>query len=157
MAPTLFYNLDNHNLDEFQFDVNDVEAANPHRGDMRQLDGIVWMDPEMTGAIGVKYVKENEFWVPGHIPGRPIFPGVLMIEAAAQLASFVMKHRFPEIGFIGFSGVDEVKFRGQVGPGDTLYLLAREVKFRPRRFVCEVQGVVNDSLAFQSKVSGIPI
>ena len=157
MAPIFFYDLDQHDLSKLQLDAAQVEASIPHRGDMRHIDGVVWMDDDLTGAIGVKHVREDEFWVPGHIPGRPIMPGVLMIEASAQLASIVMKHRFPDIGFIGFSGVDEVKFRGQVVPGDDLYIMAREVKFKPRRFICETQGVVDGKLVFQAKVSGIPI
>ena len=57
-------------------------------------------------SLGFKDVTENEFWVRGHIPGRPIMPGVIMIEAAAQMASFFMKRVYGLTGFIGFSGIE---------------------------------------------------
>ena len=78
---------------------------------------VIWSKPEDGLIIGYKDVRPDEFWVSGHIPGRPLLPGVLMIEAGAQLASFYTRTYVGWKGFIGFGGVDEVKFRMQVPPG----------------------------------------
>ncbi len=157
MAPRLSIDLSQVDLTAVAFDTAAVEAVNPHRGDMRLIDHIIWTDEQYTQTIACKHVKDDEFWVAGHIPGRPIFPGVLMIEAAAQLASFMAIKRLPEITFLGFAGVDGVKFRGQVGPGDTLHFLATEIQFKKRRFICGVQGVVDGNLVFEAKITGMPL
>ena len=135
-------------------DVDAIESINPHRGDMRHLDKVIWCDEARTQGVGVKYIRDDEFWVAGHIPGRPIFPGVLQIEAGAQLSSFVLRHRFPE-GFLGFTRVTDCSFRGQVVPGDTLMLLTREVKANRRRFITDIQGIVEDKLVFEAQISGM--
>ncbi|MDH3585158.1 MAG: beta-hydroxyacyl-ACP dehydratase [Phycisphaerae bacterium] len=155
MASPLLFDLDRFDLDSVVHDVSMIEAANPQRGAMRQLDGIVHVTT--TEGIGVKNVADDEFWVDGHIPGRPLMPGVLMIETAAQMAGYIMKQREPDLGFIGFLGCDSVKFRGQVVPGDRFYILARAIKISRRRFICETQGVVEGNLVFEGVVSGMPL
>jgi len=159
MAPQLLFDLSAHDLDAVLHDADFIESFNPHRGCMRLLDGIVWeqIDDNVTHAIGYKDVRDDEFWVPGHIPGRPIFPGVLMIEAAAQFASYMTMRRFEKVKFIGFAGVDGVKFRGQVVPGDRLYILIDGFNMKPRRSICKAQGVVNGNLVFEATITGMPI
>ena len=93
----------------------------------------------------------------GHFPGRPLMPGVLMIEAAAQLCSIQYKSRTNEPRFLGFSRCDDVSFRGQVVPGDTLYLLGKEVDFRARRFIAACQGMVDDKIVFEATITGMVI
>jgi len=156
MAPSLLLDLSQFDLNKVVYDVAAIEAVNPHRGAMRLLDGIVHADMENKEAVAFKEIRDDEFWVPGHIPGRPIFPGVLMIEAAAQLASFMAMRLFPQIKFMGFAGVNAVKFRGQVTPGDRLYVLGKGIDYRKRRFVCAAQGVVNGTLVFEGQVTGMP-
>lgn len=163
MAPSLLFPLEGIDFDHAVHDTAAIEAVNPHRGHMRLLDRIAWTNPEPYQVLAVKDVGHDEFWVPGHIPGRPIFPGVLMIEAAAQAASFMYLHRAraqglaTEESFLGFAGVDAVKFRGQVNPGDTFALLCQEINFKPRRCICQTQGVVNGNLVFEAKITGMPI
>lgn len=161
MAPTLIFDISRFDMGQTLLDVEGIEALNPHRGPMRLIDRVVWRQPEPHRMVAVKAVRDDEFWVPGHIPGRPIFPGVLMIEAAAQVASLMYQFRIREQGgqprFMGFAGVDEVKFRGQVVPGDTFVLLCEETNFKPRRCICYAQGVVNGSLVFEGRVTGMPI
>ncbi|MFO0828245.1 MAG: hypothetical protein U0572_08855 [Phycisphaerales bacterium] len=134
-----------------------VGRINPQCGAMRQLDHVIWVNDAKTQVLGVKFVRHDEFWVPGHIPGRPLFPGVLQIEAAAQLSSYLQHVKFPDLGFIGFTRCDETSFRGQVVPGDTLYILAQEIVSNRRRFESIAQGVVNDKIVFESKVAGMAI
>ena len=157
MAPTLLYDLSRFDLSKNAQDVDFIESINPHRGDMRMLDGIIWEDIPNSEAVAYKDVRDYEFWVPGHIPGRPIFPGVLMIEAAAQLASYLTVRLFTQLDFLGFAGVDQVKFRGQVVPGDRLHILIKGISLKPRRSICVAQGVVNNRLVFEAKITGMPV
>ncbi len=157
MAPPLIVDLSTIDLNKVLFDVNEIERINPHRAGMRMLDAIIYMNEKDQTFVAYKDVRHDEFWVPGHIPGRPIFPGVLMIEAAAQLAGFMMKKFLNLQGFIGFAGVDGVKFRGQVVPGDRFYIMGKVNDLRPRRSICAMQGVVNGNLVFEGSVTGMPI
>jgi len=159
MPSRLLLDLDVLDLNAVAYDAEAIEAVNPHRGAMRQLDGVAWAEPgPPIRIVGYKDVRDDEFWVPGHIPGRPILPGVLMIEAAAQLAAFAIAKFKQEPGFLGFLGCNDVKFRGQVTPGQRLWLLGQEVKYRPgRRFVCEGQGVVDGKLVFEASIEGMAI
>ena len=157
MAPKLLFNFSQIDLQHVQYDVAAIEAVNPHRGAMRMLDGLIWSNADFTKGLAFKDVGQDEFWVPGHIPGRPVLPGVFMIEAAAQLASFSTIKKLGSRKFIGFVGLDAVKFRGQVVPGDRLHVLVRQLDFRPRRFICDAQGIVDGNLVFEGRVTGMPI
>lgn len=126
-------------------------------GQCRHLDRVIWANETMTLAVGVKDVRHDEFWVSGHIPGRPLFPGVLMIEAGAQLCSFMQQMKSDAPGFLAFTRCDDCVFRGQVVPGDTLLLLARELDGGRRRFVSKCQGLVNDKLVFEATITGMRI
>jgi 3-hydroxyacyl-[acyl-carrier-protein] dehydratase len=131
-----------------------VRECNPQRGEMEQLNGIIWADPSQGLILGFKDVKPDEFWVEGHIPGRPLFPGVLMIEAAAQLASLYTRKYVGWKGFIGFGGVTEVKFRAQVPPGVRMLLLGKKIWERHKRIACRVQGIVNGNMVFEAEITG---
>jgi 3-hydroxyacyl-[acyl-carrier-protein] dehydratase len=151
----LLYDISNIDVDQVAVSAEEVGRINPQCGPMRQLDHVIWIHDDRSGGLGVKRVLEDEFWVEGHVPGRPLMPGVLMIEAAAQLSSVIYRLKYKEERFIGFTRCDEVAFRGQVKPGDTLYLLAKEVLFRPRRFVCAAQAVVDGSIVFEGRITGM--
>jgi 3-hydroxyacyl-[acyl-carrier-protein] dehydratase len=138
-------------------DLEGLHEINPHRGDMVQLDGVAFCEEDR--AIGWKDVRDDEFWVPGHIPGRPLMPGVLMIEAAAQLSSFVIQtYRTPAErakDFLGFVRSDKTIFRNQVIPGQRLIILARLESKNSRRFISLCQGFVDGNLVFETKVTGM--
>ena len=157
MAPPLLFDITKIDLDQVQVDTEGIEKVNPHRGDMRMLDAIIHFDRESGTVLAYKDARQNEFWVPGHIPGRPLFPGVLMIEAGAQLASWLIHQVFDDYPFLGFVGCDEVKFRGQVVPGNRLYLLGISTSLKRRRSICSLQGVVNGNLVFEAKITGMPV
>lgn len=157
MVPSLIFDIASLDLNHVAYDLAAVEKVNPHRGDMRMLDGIIYLREDATAGLAYKDVRADEFWVPGHIPGRPIFPGVLMIEAAAQLASFCTLVRLKDQGFMGFVGCDDVKFRGQVLPGDRMLILGLETEFRPRRITCKAQILVRGSLVFEGTIVGMPM
>ena len=154
MPPKFVFDISAIDLNQIVFDQEAIREANPQRGDMEMLNGIVYAAPELGRIIGYKDVRDDEFWVPGHIPGRPLFPGVLMIECAAQLASFYTRKFVGCKGFIGFGGVEETKFRQQVPPGVRLYLLGQKNWERHHRIHCTVHGVVNGQLAFECSIVG---
>lgn len=133
----------------------EIGTLNAQCGHMRQLDRVVWLNDDRSIAVGVKQVHDDEFWVEGHIPGRPLLPGVLMIEAAAQLSSILFRKKGGDTHFLGFTRCDECSFRGQVVPGDTLVLVSVERKFQRRRFVCDSQGFVNGELVVDLKITGM--
>ena len=159
MAKQFLYDLSEYDLDHVDVTKEQIAEVNPHRGDMALLDGIIWHNQpgEKLAAIGFKDITEDEFWVPGHIPGRPVYPGVLMIESAAQLASFLFIDEQPDTEFMGFTGCDAATFRGQVVPGDRLYILGLEIKRNRRRIVCYCQGVVDGKMVYEVEITGMPI
>ena len=124
---------------------------------MQHLDGVLWYDKEKFLILGYKDVTENEFWVRGHIPGRPLMPAVIMVEAGAQLSSFFVKQVYGMGGFIGFAGIESAKFRATVQPGQRLYLLGHITKFKRRKYTCSVQGVVNTTMVFEAVLSGLEV
>ena len=154
MPPQLLYDISGIDLSRVIFDQNAIRECNLQRGDMEQLNAIVYAEPENGRIIGYKDVRDDEFWVPGHIPGRPLMPGVLMVEAGAQLASFYTRKFEGWKGFIGFSGADDVRFRTPVVPGNRLYILGQKEWSRHRRFCCKVQGIVDGSMAFEAGIIG---
>ena len=157
MAPTRLFETDGIDIDRPVHDTDAIDRVNPHRGAMRMIDAISYTNDALTQLVAYRDIREDEFWVAGHIPGQPLFPGVLMIEAAAQVASFSCLSRMPEQAFMGFAGVDDVKFRGQVLPGDRLYILLEEREFRRRRCICDTQGICRDTIVFEGTITGMPM
>lgn len=133
----------------------DIESFLPHRGQMSLLDGVIWEHAEFLQALAIKRVRDDEFWVSGHFPGHPTFPGVMMIEAGAQLACFEFMARKCGPTLVAFLRIEHAAFRAAVAPGEDLYLLCREVKVGRRQFVSDIQGVVRGQLAFEARISGM--
>lgn len=136
----------------------EIARINPQRFEMEQLDAIVLVDPGEKIIVGFKDVRPDEFWVRGHMPGYPLLPGVLMCEASAQLcAYYTMIQGLGEGDFIGFGGMENVRFRAPVHPGDRLVLIAKVVKFNRRQTVFNVQGFVGSTMVFHADIIGVPI
>jgi len=160
MPPPLLFDLSQINLKAKPiFDSEAICKVNPQRFEMQQLDGILWYDKDKSLILGYKDVTDNEFWTRGHIPGRPLMPGVIMVEAGAQLSSFFVKQIYQEEGFIGFSGIEGTKFRLTVEPGQRLYLLGHITKYKRRKrsshVTTAIQGVVEGAIAFETIISGM--
>lgn len=137
--------------------IEEIRTVIPHRYEMEQLSGILQFDPEQKIIAGYKDVSHNEFWIRGHIPNRPLMPGVMMLEAAAQLCTYYYKKTIQDDRFLGFGGLDKVKFRGKVVPGDTLIIFAKNKELRARRAVFDTQGIVNGKLVFEGVVIGMVV
>ena len=125
----------------------EIEKLIPHRFPMLMVDRIVEYDPEAKRIVGIKGIAATEFWAQGHFPGLPILPGVLQIEALAQtMAVYVAKQ--PGFGDrIGlFAGIDDVRFKRIVEPGDVLRLEITMEKLGSRfgkgRGVASVDGEI---------------
>lgn len=133
----------------------ELERFNPHRGPMALLDWVVWESEDHSRVVGLKHVRADEFWVAGHFPGRPMLPGVLMVEAAAQLACYQYNVRMDTPRLCAFMRIENATFRSQVLPGDDLLLLCQDVKFSRRRFIADAQGLVQDRVAFDARITGM--
>lgn len=134
----------------------DIYSVLKQSGRFALLDGVVHFGTSDHVSVGFKEIRGDDWWAADHIPGRPLFPGVLMIETAAQLASWDHLKRHPEQkGFIGFGGLNETRFRGVVEPGHRLVFVAKENRVRNRMFFYSVQGYVENDLVFETEVVGV--
>lgn len=157
MPPTELFDMSKIDLDNVVFNKTQICEVNPQRYEMSHLDAVVWYDKEKFLILGYKDLTENEFWIRGHIPGRPLMPAVIMIEAAAQLLSVFVKRVYELEGFIGFAGIDSAKFRKPVPPGSRLWLLGHITKFKRRKYTCVVQGIVDGVMVFNTVISGLNV
>ena len=135
----------------------EIRRRNAQRYEMEHLNGICILDQDAGIIVGFKDVTDDEFWVRGHIPGRPLLPGVIMCEAAAQLCSYYYKEAVPGDRFLGFGGLEGVKFRAEVAPGHRLILAARNLELRPRRATFYCQGFVEGRMVYEGTVIGMPM
>ena len=134
-------------------DVNDVMKLLPHRYPFLMVDRIVSLDGEMK-CTGVKNVTVNEYYFQGHFPGHPVMPGVLQLEAMAQVGSILLLRIPGNAGRIGyFMSADEVKFRKPVVPGDTLFIEV-EITTKKGRSIAKAKGrcIVNGEVVSEAEM-----
>lgn len=114
--------------------IEDIHKLLPHRYPFSLVDRILEYVPGER-AVGIKNVTFNEPHFQGHFPGRPIMPGVLIVEAMAQVGGIVLT-QMPEVqgGLFLFAGIDKVRFRRPVVPGDQLILTVELLAVKRRRF-----------------------
>ncbi|MEX0718315.1 MAG: beta-hydroxyacyl-ACP dehydratase [Planctomycetaceae bacterium] len=159
MPPQPFFDLARYDLDRPLFDIDEIRKVNPQRFEMEQLTAIVSVDRDQHAIVGYKDVTRDEFWIRGHMPEFALMPGVIQCEAAAQLAGFYAR-KYGLLGgdFLGFGGMDEVRFRAPVLPGSRLIIMAHLTKLRPhRRAEFAFQGYVGETLVFNGTMIGVPI
>lgn len=137
----------------------EIQKYNPQRFEMFQLDAVVYEDLEKRICVGYKDLTSDEFWVRGHMPDMPLMPGVIMCEAAAQLSSyFVVKHDLLGSPRIGLGGLEEVRFRKAVVPGDRLLIMLSQLKCRRGAvIICQFQGYVDQQLVVEGQIKGVPL
>jgi UDP-3-O-[3-hydroxymyristoyl] N-acetylglucosamine deacetylase/3-hydroxyacyl-[acyl-carrier-protein] dehydratase len=134
-------------------DINEVMSILPHRYPFLMVDRIISFEGD-TKCTGVKSVTINEPFFQGHFPGHPVMPGVLQVEAMAQVASILMMRLSKSASRLGyFMSADEVKFRKPVFPGDTLFITAEVTKARSNRLAKAMcRCVVNDAVVSEGEL-----
>jgi len=117
------------------FNVEDIHRLLPHRYPFSLVDRVIQYVPGKS-AVGIKNVTFNEPHFQGHFPGKPIMPGVLIVEAMAQVGGVVLTQmpEFPENCLFMFAGIDKVRFRRPVVPGDQLIMTVELLSVKRRRF-----------------------
>lgn len=112
--------------------VEEIHKLLPHRYPFALVDRIIEYVPGKK-AVGIKNVTFNEPHFQGHFPGRPLMPGVLIVEAMAQVGGIILT-QMPNLpkGLFIFAGIDKVRFRRPVVPGDQLILTAEVIKVKSR-------------------------
>ena len=148
-----------YDLDRVVADIHEIRRWNMQRFEMEQLTAIVYEDPERGACVGYKDVTRDEFWVRGHFPVMPLMPGVLMCEAAAQLSSYyTQRYNLLDAQLVGFGGMEEVRFREPVVPGDRLVIAVERVRVRPKAMIiCKFQGLVRDNIVVDGIIKGVPL
>ena len=153
------YDISQFDLDTPMFSLEDIRRVNPQRHEMEHLTAVVHVDKENHGIVGYKDVTDQEFWITGHMPGFPLMPGVIQCEAAAQLAGFYAR-KYELIGgdYLGFGGMNTVRFRTPVFPNCRLVLMAQVNRLKPNRLAqFEFQGYVDGRQVFSGEMIGVPI
>ncbi|MDA0657501.1 MAG: beta-hydroxyacyl-ACP dehydratase [Planctomycetota bacterium] len=152
--------LDTLDLSQVVADLDEIRRYNPQRFEMEQLSGIVYENPESHICVGFKDVGRDEFWIRGHMPGMPLMPGVVMCEAAAQLSSyFAVKYDMLGSGFVvGLGGLEEVRIRESVYPGDRMYVVCQLVRVRRGKIIiCRFEGYARNRIVVEGIIKGIPL
>jgi len=135
------------------FDTDEVMQILPHRFPFLMVDRIISFESE-TKCIGIKTVTINEPFFQGHFPGHPVMPGVMQVEAMAQVASILLFKLAKTTSRIGyFMSADGVKFRKPVLPGDTIFIHAELTKSRGERLAkAKCHCVVNDAVVSEGEL-----
>jgi 3-hydroxyacyl-[acyl-carrier-protein] dehydratase len=153
----LILEFSEYDLNNIVADIEEIRRYNPQRYEMEHLTAICYEDVERKTCVGYKDLKPDEFWARGHMPGMPIMPGVIMCEAAAQVASYYShKYKLME-GIIGFGGLQDVRFRGVVHPGQRFVIVSRLLKLRRSIMTCEFQCFVNQNMVCEGILKGVAL
>ena len=137
-------------------DINEIKKLIPHRYPFLLVDKIIECDDE-SRIVGIKSVTMNEPFFQGHFPEYPIMPGVLIVEAMAQVACILGMRILKREGrsSVFFTGIDKVKFRKPVVPGDVLRLELTKIKQRGELFRFEGKALVEDQVVTQGTIQAI--
>jgi 3-hydroxyacyl-[acyl-carrier-protein] dehydratase len=131
----------------------DIQRLLPHRYPILLVDRVVEIEPGKR-IVAVKNVSGNEPFFQGHFPGFPVMPGVLIIEAMAQAGGLLALHgnRLAEGEFMLFAGIDKVRFRRAVLPGDTLVITVEALRLRARSAHLRGTATVDGALAAEAEI-----
>ncbi|HHZ13303.1 MAG: 3-hydroxyacyl-ACP dehydratase FabZ [Caldicoprobacterales bacterium] len=134
------------------FDIREIMERIPHRYPFLLVDRVLELVPGKSGK-GIKNVTINEPFFTGHFPGAPIMPGVLIVEAMAQLGAMVVLSVPENKGKLAFfAGIDSMRFRRQVVPGDQLYMEVEISRMRGSIGKGSVKALVDGQVAAEGTV-----
>ena len=141
---------------EIIYDIRQIQAILPHRYPFLMVDKIIELDPRER-IVGVKQVTINEYFFQGHFPEAPVMPGVLQIEALAQVGAILALREFEDregkIPF--FAGIDKVRFRKSVVPGDTLILEVKALRIGNKVQKMWGEAKVNGEITAEAEIMSI--
>lgn len=131
--------------------ITEIQELLPHRYPFLLVDRILEVEP-LKRAVGIKNVTMNELHFLGHFPDKPIMPGVLILEAMAQVGGVAMLYPEENRGKLAyFAGMDKVKFRKPVVPGDQIRMVAEVLKVRGSMGKIWAQGFVDGEVAAEGE------
>ena len=137
-----------------RMEVEDILELLPHRYPFMLVDRIIEHLPEENRIVGLKNLTFNENFFQGHFPGNPVMPGVLQLEAMAQVAGVMLNLRAGNEGKIAyFMSINNAKFRRMVKPGDQLRIEIEGVRIRSRMAVVKGCAYVGKELASEAELS----
>jgi len=139
-------------------DIDEIRAAIPHRYPFLLVDRILELELDRR-IVGIKNVTVNEPFFQGHFPGRPIMPGVLIIEAMAQVGAVLLFKTFPPSGrpLIYLTGVDNARFRKQVVPGDQLRFEVEVLRRHPPFWKMQGKAYVESDVVCQAELTAMVV
>lgn len=131
----------------------EIEALLPHREPFLLVDEVIEVEPGVR-CVAVKHVRADEDWARGHFPGNPVFPGVLLTEALAQTAALVFLSTSTEHAgkSVYLVGLDKVRFRRMIRPGESITLTATLTDARHGMWRFDVAAAVGDERAFSGQL-----
>jgi beta-hydroxyacyl-ACP dehydratase FabZ len=137
-------------------DINEIKKIIPHRYPFLLVDKIIECDDD-SRIVGIKCVTMNEPFFQGHFPEFPVMPGVLIVEAMAQVACILAMRVLKKEGSasVFFTGIDGVKFRKPVVPGDVLRLELTKTKQRGELFRFDGKALVEDKVVTQGSIQAV--
>lgn len=132
--------------------INEIQEILPHRYPLLLVDRIVEL--KEGKVVGIKNVTMNEEFFQGHYPGHPIMPGVLIVESMAQVSGFLLMHSQADLEdkIPLFAGIDKVRIRRPVVPGDTLKIEAEIIRARGRIAKVSANAYVEDELVTEAEL-----
>ncbi|MHC4757162.1 MAG: 3-hydroxyacyl-ACP dehydratase FabZ [Planctomycetota bacterium] len=133
-------------------DIRRIQKVLPHRYPFLLVDKVIEVESDVK-ITGIKNVTFNEQFFQGHFPGTPIMPGVLIIEAMAQVSGLLFAQKLEHTGKLALLlSMDNVKLRKTVVPGDQLVLTAEVIRIRKRTAQCQCKAMVGDSVAAEAQI-----
>lgn len=158
MASQPLIDFDTFDLSKTVVQKAEVLEVLQQRGRFEMVDGLLHFDTSGDIVVGYKDVRKDDWWASDHIPGRPLFPGVMMIEASAQICTFDFMHRSEKKDiFVGFGGINNTRFRATVEPDCRLVIVGKLARIRSRMFTYQAQGFVDQKMVFESEVLGVVV
>ena len=133
-------------------EINEILTLLPHAFPFLLVDRVIEYEPSKR-IVAIKNVTFNEPFFPGHFPGHPVMPGVLIVEAMAQTAGILAFKSYPDLhGNVFFIGIDNARFRKPVTPGDQLKLVLNVVKHRKEIWVFDGEAYVDGKKVAEARI-----